>query len=568
MSVKQLTVPSTDEPTVHRGVTGDPPGRSVCATCGRVFTGGERFCPFDRTDLNVTPAPASEDPLVGTVLGGSYTLLSRLGGGGMGVVYRARQNRLQRDVALKILSQQLGADDRARERFRTEALAVSQLSNPHTVAIHDFGSTEQGLLYLVMALLEGESLRNRLQKGPLGIRSAVNIGAQIAESLAEAHARKPQIIHRDIKPDNIVIRAQSDGEDFATVLDFGLAKLASSSSDRLTATGLIVGTPAYMAPEQARGDVKVDARVDLYALGVVLHEMVSGRQPFVAENPTALLYKHVWDPPPTLSECCPGRDVPPELEQIVLSLLAKNPDDRPASASIVRTRLLEIFRRRSSASISIPPPTPASVTRVAPTLMESAPDLGKPNPGTAIPGDSLFSTTPAPIESPLPPPQNEAAAPAEQGFESDIAAGIPAPAKRTWLVPVGLAIVGLAALGAWMALARPHQPATEAQEAPRSPAPIAAPAPVPAPAPLPPPAVGAPAPSPVTPALAAPAPEPTPAPPATLEPARVRPRPSIATPPPAKSSSPAAKPAERSRTRAPASRPAKKDEGDFPEVPE
>jgi serine/threonine protein kinase len=520
---------------------------------------------------------AGADPLVGTVLGGSYTLLSRLGGGGMGVVYRARQNRLQRDVALKVLSLQLSADDRARERFRTEALAVSQLSNPHTVAIHDFGSTDQGLLYLVMALLEGESLRNRLRQGPLGIRAAVNIAAQVAESLAEAHARKPQIIHRDIKPDNIVVRTEHDGEDFVTVLDFGLAKLANASSDKLTASGLIVGTPAYMAPEQARGDEKVDARVDLYALGVLLHEMISGRQPFVAENPTALLYKQVWDPPPTLSECCPGRTIPPELEQIVLSLLAKNPEERPATAAIVRARLLEIFRKRSGELTSIPPPTPTAVTPVAQTLIESAPDLGSSKPPGRPPGDSLFESPP---QSTLAQAASAArTTPGANGrtFDSEIAAGVPTQAKKRWLLPVGLTLAVLTALGGWFALTHgftgantspqrfPAPIATPSPAAPEPP-PFATPIPVPPPAPLPAAAAApvaaqsAPATTPSVPAAPVEKPEPAPA--------LLRP-PSISRPAPIEAETPSqTKTTTHPRRKASSPAPAGKEEGDFPEVPE
>jgi serine/threonine protein kinase len=340
------------------------PGQAiVCRSCGRTFTGGERFCPFDRTDLITGASPGAGDPLIGKVLGGAYTLNSKLGGGGMGVVYRAKQNRLNRDVAVKILSPQMGSTESAAERFRTEALSVSQLSNPHTVAVYDFGA-EDGLLYLAMQLIEGESLRKRLDSGPFSLRGAASIAAQICESLGEAHDLKPQIVHRDIKPDNILIRVMPDGADFATVLDFGLAKLADT--DRLTATGIVVGTPAYMAPEQARDDGKMDNRVDLYALGCVLYEMIAGRTPFTAATAASLLYKHVWDPVPAFAEVCPERQVPPELEQVVLDMLAKDPDERPHSAHIVRSRLLELVpslpaevpnRKGASRPASAPQPT-------------------------------------------------------------------------------------------------------------------------------------------------------------------------------------------------------------------
>jgi len=338
--------------------------RVVCRTCGRVFSEGERFCPFDRTDLQAERR-TGDDPLLGTVLAGSYTLIEKLGVGGMGVVYKARQHRLERNVALKLLSSRVGPDAAAAERFRTEALAVSQLSNPHTVAIHDFGSTEDGLLYLVMHLVEGESLRSRLLRGRPPLRSSVSIAAQVCESLAEAHERQPQIIHRDIKPDNIIVRRTADGEEFATVLDFGLAKLADS--DRLTAEGLIVGTPAYMAPEQARNEKRLDGRVDLYALGVVLFEMLTGRPPFSGPNAAAVLYEQVWTPPPALRAFV---DVPPGLDRLVTELLAKGAEDRPATASGVRARLLEVLKQLPEDDAPPPgvvlPAEPAQTTGLAP----------------------------------------------------------------------------------------------------------------------------------------------------------------------------------------------------------
>jgi serine/threonine-protein kinase len=316
------------------------PERAVCRTCGRSFGAGERFCPFDRSELQHED-DARRDPLVGTVVAGSYTLQRKLGSGGMGVVYLARQNRMERDVALKLLWTKLGEDKSSRERFRTEAVALSNLKNPHTVTAFDFGTTDDGLMYLVMQLVEGQSLRAHLHRGPLPVRSALSIAAQVAESLGEAHERRPHIIHRDIKPDNVIVRPTPDGEEFATVLDFGLAKLADHN--RLTATGTVVGTPAYMAPEQALNK-ELDARCDLYALGVLIHEMVSGKTPFAAPSAAALLYSQVWDAPPALSASCPGVPLPPGLEQLVRELLSKNPAQRPVSANHVRSRLMEMLR--------------------------------------------------------------------------------------------------------------------------------------------------------------------------------------------------------------------------------
>jgi serine/threonine-protein kinase len=456
--------------------------RTVCRTCGRSFSQGERFCPFDRTELG-SERPAGGDPLLGTIVAGSYTLLDRLGTGGMGVVYRARQNRLERNVALKMLSPRLGADREAEERFRKEALAVSQLSNPHTVAIHDFGSTADGMLYLVMHLVEGESLRARLGRGPLDFRTAILIAAQICESLAEAHDRSPQIVHRDIKPDNIFVRRTSEGEDFVTVLDFGLAKLADS--ERMTASGYIVGTPAYMAPEQAQAEGKLDGRVDLYALGAMLHEMVVGRPPFTAPNPTAVLYKQVFEAPPSLSAVRPDLRAPPELEKLVLSMLDKDPEKRPATASIVRGRLLEILRTM--------PGTEAPVISVQ-------------QPPVIVPAATIAYTPEVPPGTP--------ALPMSAVSES-------IPPRRSWgrTGALAAAAVAVIALLAWAFAGRQDKKADEPAPVLATPPVIAAHAPPP-PAPVPAPsAVAMHAAEPPAPAAAAPA-EPAHPAPGSDEPAK------------------------------------------------
>jgi serine/threonine protein kinase len=457
------------------------PGQAItCRTCGRTFTGGERFCPFDRTDLVTGAAPGTGDPLIGKVLGGAYTLHSKLGGGGMGVVYRAKQNRLNRDVAVKILSPQMGSTESAAERFRTEALSVSQLSNPHTVAVYDFGA-EDGLLYLAMQLIEGESLRKRLDRGPFSLKSAASIAAQICESLAEAHDLKPQIVHRDIKPDNILIRVMPDGADFATVLDFGLAKLADT--DRLTATGIVVGTPAYMAPEQARDDGKMDNRVDLYALGCVLYEMIAGRTPFTAATAASLLYKHVWDPVPLFSEVCPERQVSGELEQIVLDMLAKDPDERPHSAHTVRQRLLDLLPSLSAESprakgANRPNPTPQ------PTIDATA----------ASPGASRLKTTSPPRGTGTSAAPSIIVVPEEEDTTATALPEVLPRKKANPLIYLAVGVVALAAIGVTVfALSRDKvEAAPIANEVVHEiPAPPPAPAPVERPAPAAPPPVAA-----------------------------------------------------------------------------
>ena len=258
-------------------------------------------------------AAASED-LTGRVVG-SYQLVSRLGAGGMGEVYLAHDVRLDRPVALKFLSAGLALESGRLQRFHQEVRAASSLNHPHIIVVHDFGEID-GRPFIVTEFIEGETLRQRLQRGPLAIRDVLDIGVQVASALAAAHTRG--LVHRDVKPENIMLRP--DG--YAKVLDFGLAKLSAPGGsagqdgrDLRTRSGMVVGTPRYMSPEQMRG-LEVDARSDVWSLGVVLYEMATGRLPF-AEDGTA----------PALD-----RDLAPELVTATGKALQTVRDRRHASA--------------------------------------------------------------------------------------------------------------------------------------------------------------------------------------------------------------------------------------------
>jgi serine/threonine-protein kinase len=250
--------------------------------------------------MRVKDAAADRDAaLIGRTLDKRYVIDARLGAGGMGTVYVATQTAVGRKVAIKLLPDSIASDMGAVKRFMQEAKAASTLSHPNVVTIHDFGQTDEGHLFLVMELVEGQTLARVLKnEGALDPERAVRIAVQILNAVEDAHNRG--IVHRDLKPENVIISPRSGNPDFAKVLDFGLAKIADDASqggDGLTKTGQVFGTPAYMSPEQARGE-RCDLRTDLYAVGVMLYEMLSGRRPFDGESPISILVKHMHEPPP------------------------------------------------------------------------------------------------------------------------------------------------------------------------------------------------------------------------------------------------------------------------------
>jgi serine/threonine protein kinase/Tol biopolymer transport system component len=276
-------------------------------------------------DPETPPDGAAARPRVAGMIGMSgmigrsihqYTIREHLGGGGMGVVYKADDTRLERTVALKFLPPELTRDPVAKARFLQEARAASALDHPNICTIHEVGETDDGQLFLAMTCYDGETLKRRIEHGALPLLEALDIAKQIAQGLAKAH--RLGIVHRDIKPANIIVT--TDG--IVKILDFGLAKLAGAAG--LTRAGFCLGTPAYMSPEQARGEV--DHRTDLWSLGVVLYEMVTGSAPFTGDSDQAIIYSLLTEEPKAPSLLRP--DVPPELERVLQGMLAKDPGDR------------------------------------------------------------------------------------------------------------------------------------------------------------------------------------------------------------------------------------------------
>lgn len=317
----------------------------ICPLCRRLFVKAanpaeiER-CPDDMAALVEVRvfSESGEDPLLGLTVAGRFTVLSRLGAGSMGTVYRARQEGTARDVALKILRGERAYDASAKARFEREARANSLLASPYTVTVYDFGVAEDGSLFLAMELLEGESLGHRLRReGRLPVQEAVRFLREALMSLAEAHTKG--IIHRDIKPDNLFLAkvpltSVAPAGEICKVLDFGIAKLVRDEGgvDSLqTQAGTVFGTPRYMSPEQAQGK-PLDARSDLYSLGIILYQMLCGRPPFEDEDAVLVMAQHIKAAPPSMSEIAPDAVIPPAIERVVTRTLSKDPSQRPASA--------------------------------------------------------------------------------------------------------------------------------------------------------------------------------------------------------------------------------------------
>jgi serine/threonine-protein kinase len=310
----------------------------LCPQCANSCDETHRFCPscgFPIGKLAASP----DDPLVGRTLPGGYVILELVGIGGMGRVYRAEQTNLGRTVAVKIIHPHLAGEENTAARFITEARAASRLNHPNSVGIIDFGKTGDGQLYLVMEFLRGRDLaRVVYEEGALSFRRIVDVLRQTLAALAEAHSE--DIIHRDLKPENIILEPARSGGDFVKVVDFGLAKMRAETTTHrnITSPGIVCGTPEYMSPEQARGD-PLDARSDLYGVGVLLYQLLTGRLPFEGDSPTQVVLAHLTAIPRDPREVAPDREIPEALAAVALRCLAKSPADRYQDADELAAEL-------------------------------------------------------------------------------------------------------------------------------------------------------------------------------------------------------------------------------------
>ena len=319
-----------------------------CPKCGRHYAAGVLTCPQDNSPLQADATVIGEkpvDPLVGHTLDEKYLLEETLGVGGMGTVYRAKHLLIDKPVAVKVLNQRFVVDEAARLRFQREARAAGRLQHQNAVTVTDFGQTHDGLVYIVMELLVGRTLRDVLAKeAPLDPARAVSIMLQVSEAVAAAH--EAGIIHRDLKPANIFIVQRVDAPSLVKVLDFGIAKLAADTLEEddptLTVIGAVIGTPRYMCPEQYE-ETELTPAADVYSLGVILYEMLTGMVPFSGSSPLAIALKHVSEPPTRPRSVVAS--IPVELEQVVLHALEKQPADRPRDAAEFKRELFETAER-------------------------------------------------------------------------------------------------------------------------------------------------------------------------------------------------------------------------------
>ncbi len=297
-----------------------------CPQCASLCDDAHKFCPACGFPL-IKVVVSAEDPLLGRTLPGGYLILELVGIGGMGRVYRAEQTNLGRTVAVKIIHPHLVGEENAAARFITEARAASRLNHPNSVGIIDFGKSPDGQLYLVMEFLRGRDLARVIyDDGPLAFRRIVGVLRQTLAALGEAHSQS--IVHRDLKPENIILEPVRSGGDFVKVVDFGLAKMRADTPQKgITSPGIVCGTPEYMSPEQARGD-DLDARSDLYAVGVILYQLLTGRLPFEAESPTQVVLAHLTQLPKDPRVVAPARQIPGGLAEVTLKALSKDAKDR------------------------------------------------------------------------------------------------------------------------------------------------------------------------------------------------------------------------------------------------
>ena len=413
----------------------------MCPSCGVLLPEGDA---------------AAVDPMIGTMLGGRYKIVKLLGEGGMGAVYQAEQHMgtTVRKVAIKTLHPHLSKDPKIMARFERECGTVAELEHPNTIQVYDFGKTDDGILYIVMEFVLGPNLADLLEKGgPMEPARATKIMAQICGSLEEAHGRG--IIHRDLKPDNVVLTDRAGQKEWVKVLDFGIAKRSSEedkNEQKLTQQGMVLGTPPYMSPEQFTGK-PIDARSDIYSLGVMAYEMLSGRLPFDANTAWEWATQHMTVPPLAIESTPSGQRVPTKMRAAIMKALEKLPENRFSSVR----EFIDAF-----AGGSIPAPRVGTAPLHAGAAPVQTSERGKTQMGEPMPmppyGAQAGLAPGAPMHGVTPPSGNHA-------FPTPL--GIPqAPPRETrggggrggLIAAIG--VIGVLSVGALVYALVPHSSAS------------------------------------------------------------------------------------------------------------
>ena len=389
-----------------------------CPACDHPNAEGARFCAKCGALL---PPPRVEgaDPLIGQVVGGRFRVINLLGEGGMGRVYTAEQQMgtAIRKVALKTLLQELSQDPQVVARFNRECGTVVGLEHPNTIKFYDFGQTNQGELYIAMEFVDGKSLADEITTGPMAPDRASHIMKQICGSLQEAHSKG--VIHRDLKPDNIILTNKGGETDFVKVLDFGIAKRSDATDaakeQKLTQAGMVLGTPPYMSPEQFTGKT-IDARSDIYALGVIAYEILTGKLPFEANTPWEWATQHMTAQPFPFEKATPmAANIPPYMKQAILRSLSKDANDRQLTAKQFCDELTMGLGSPVRASGSAAGPGGGAATEAFSTNMMPGSGVGRPGatqigepfvpPPDAGPQRGMTGATPAMAPGPYGAPQ-------------------------------------------------------------------------------------------------------------------------------------------------------------------
>ncbi|MEZ4466884.1 MAG: serine/threonine-protein kinase, partial [bacterium] len=327
-----------------------------CPRCDYSMPSGDRFC--GRCGLARPTDGVPVDPLLGLTVAGRYRIDRRIGVGGMGTVYLGTHVRVGQRVAVKVLHERYAGDRALTQRFENEALTYARVSHPNLVALHDFGRTPDGCYFMVLEYCPGTALARLVRRHErLDPTLVVEVIIQVAQGLGAAHAAG--IVHRDLKPENVMMVEAGPGRYHVKLLDFGIAKRLDDDGPRLTQAGMVFGTPEYMAPEQARGE-RVDGRSDIYALGCLLYELLTGDPPFVGSNKLQVMHRQASEKPRPPSESVPG--IPPALEAITLRCLEKRPADRFSSTDEFIAALEKAFG--TERPTPVPPPVRLRETRV------------------------------------------------------------------------------------------------------------------------------------------------------------------------------------------------------------